>query len=691
MSTKLQFLANYLKDGPNVCNCNHTEILLKLPETLRGLPGTKGEMGVSGLAGVPGIPGSEGRQGIAGEKGERGDIGARGPEGIQGPKGEPGALGAAGLPGITGAPGKPGIPTFMSLDPDWRPRNLLKESMTRPGMPGPSGIKGESGLMGPKGDKGPEGEKGERGQTGAQGKKGERGYAGPKGDIGTPGMDGAPGAPGRMGQKGDTGPPGLNGNGGSLSLAEMLNTIETIKGIKGDIGLTGPQGDMGLPGLEGAKGNVGEQGAPGKTTVVQGEKGDKGKRGKPGLQGTPGPPGNMGIHGWPGRKGLPALSIQGPKGDKGEPARLPENFFSRGLPGPPGPPGLPGKNAEIIKPLYEPVLGQKGQQGLPGPPGSRNEYFESSSKVVPSAVVFLSMDGMLKVTEYSPTGTIAYVKEEQNIFVRVANGWKPILMGDLIKSSPVKVYKVATPEVPVRLQFQAPSLVNSANSRGTNQIRLAALNDPSSGDIGGVRGADYSCYRQARNSNLQGTFRAFLSSWVQNLDSLVKYSDRNLPVVNTKGKVLFSSWTDIFTSGGKFVMNPPQIYSFSGRNVLSDFHWPKKMIWHGADGTGTRASHSYCDAWHTDSVSNKGLASDLLKQELMGQEKVSCNHKLIVLCIEIASQHHYRKRRDLDSQNELVLQSSKYYNNLTFGEYTQFINEYDETNTSLKNYAETVI
>lgn len=60
-----------------VCTCNHTEIMMKLPETLRGLPGLKGETGPSGPLGPAGSPGVEGRQGIRGEKGERGDIGKR--------------------------------------------------------------------------------------------------------------------------------------------------------------------------------------------------------------------------------------------------------------------------------------------------------------------------------------------------------------------------------------------------------------------------------------------------------------------------------------------------------------------------------------------------------------------------------------------------------------------------------------
>jgi hypothetical protein len=66
------------------------------------------------------------------------------------------------------------------------------------------------------------------------------------------------------------------------------------------------------------------------------------------------------------------------------------------------------------------------------------------------------------------------------------------------------------------------------------QLRMAALNEPCTGDMTGVRGADYSCYRESRRAGLRGTFRAFLSSRVQNLDSIVRFSDRELPVVNIK-------------------------------------------------------------------------------------------------------------------------------------------------------------
>ena len=40
-----------------------------------------------------------------------------------------------------------------------------------------------------------------------------------------------------------------------------------------------------------------------------------------------------------------------------------------------------------------------------------------------------------------------------------------------------------------------------------------------------------------------------------------------------KGEVLFNSWKDIFTGAGAPFPFSPKIYSFDGRNVLTDPSW----------------------------------------------------------------------------------------------------------------------
>lgn len=91
------------------------------------------------------------------------------------------------------------------------------------------------------------------------------------------------------------------------------------------------------------------------------------------------------------------------------------------------------------------------------------------------------------------------------------------------------------------------------------------------------------------------------------------------------------------------------------------------MVWHGADPVGVRARQTYCEAWHSDI--GLGLASDMLKSELMGQEKVGCNNKLVVLCVEIASQHQYRRRRDVHIDPQI---------DLTYEQYSHFLEQYNQ-------------
>lgn len=59
----------------------------------------------------------------------------------------------------------------------------------------------------------------------------------------------------------------------------------------------------------------------------------------------------------------------------------------------------------------------------------------------------------------------------------------------------------------------------------------------------------------------------------QNLNSIVRSRDHQLPVVNTKGDVLFNTWAGIFNGQGGLFSQTPRIYSFNGKNVLSDLTW----------------------------------------------------------------------------------------------------------------------
>ncbi|KAH8239973.1 hypothetical protein KR032_009864 [Drosophila birchii] len=646
------------------CTCNASDILEaikdneSLRETLRGAPGAAGKDG------KPGTPGHTGATGVPGARG------ARGSEGAQGQKGEPGV---DGLPGVVGPPGPPGPPGL----PENYDESLMVNSMgTFRGttQPGPKGVSGEKGDAGQKGERGDPGHKGAHGPSGAKGEPGE------------PGTPGLPGLPGQAGQPG-----GLEG----MASANGTKGEKGEKGMRGRRGGTGPAGPIGPPGKTGAMGDIGHSGRPGMTGPKgemgpkgpkgdsggrEGVKGDKGDRGQDGRDGLPGPPGmpatgggdgdSSGVQyipmpgppGPPGPPGLPGLSISGPKGEPGMDSR--GSFF-----GDASYYGRPGARSSLdeLKALRElqdlrdrpdgtaetprqTGHSHKHEEAL-GPVEGEEPYFSASSsnmnmKIVPGAVTFQNIDEMTKKSALNPPGTLAYITEEEALLVRVNKGWQYIALGTLVP--------IATPAPPttvapsMRFDLQSKNLLNSPPPPlNTPTLRVAALNEPSVGDLQGIRGADFACYRQGRRAGLLGTFKAFLSSRVQNLDSIVRPADRDLPVVNTRGDVLFNSWKGIFNGQGGFFSQAPRIYSFSGKNVMTDPLWPMKMVWHGSLPNGERSMDTYCDAWHSSAHDKSGYASNLEGHKLLDQKRQSCDGKLIVLCVEALSQDRKRKKRDL--------------------------------------------
>lgn len=176
-----------------------------------------------------------------------------------------------------------------------------------------------------------------------------------------------------------------------------------------------------------------------------------------------------------------------------------------------------------------------------------------------------------------------------------------------------------------------------------------------------------------------------MASRVQNLDTIVRSSDREYPVVNLKattgsfllllllfiifhfeildlilefeilqGEVLFRTWNEIFSGqGGAFASRHHDIYSFNNRQVLNDVGWPQKIMWHGSHANGERNMESYCDAWTSREPNSIGLASSLMNHKILAQEKFSCQNQFIVLCIEaMAGNHASRHKRQVDLQTE---------------------------------------
>uniref|UniRef100_A0A674D374 Collagenase NC10/endostatin domain-containing protein n=1 Tax=Salmo trutta TaxID=8032 RepID=A0A674D374_SALTR len=198
-------------------------------------------------------------------------------------------------------------------------------------------------------------------------------------------------------------------------------------------------------------------------------------------------------------------------------------------------------------------------------------------------------------------GSMAYVSDKGELYVRTRDGWRKVQLGELI------LIPAESPSSAVSQALTVLSMVTSIEFCPP-QLHLVALNAPFSGDMRGIRGADFQCYQQARAMGLTATYRAFLSSHLQDLATIVKKGDRyNMPVINLKGEVIYSSWMNIFSgNGGVFDPSIP-IYSFEGRNVMTDPTWPQKLVWHGSSTVGIRMTTNYCEAWRAGDMAVTGM------------------------------------------------------------------------------------
>ncbi|XP_050669495.1 collagen alpha-1(XXII) chain-like isoform X3 [Leptidea sinapis] len=655
--------------------------------------GEDGKPGENGKPGEPGIQGDPGKDGLRGHKGDKGETGPVGPpaklssiiemdpnnpedaaimEILKGPKGDTGQKGEIGLMGPLGKAGQDGSP-------------------------------GERGHRGHKGD---EGRKGEKGDTGAPGPPGnsptgglldchncKSGADGRPGEAGSPGVPGKDGIRGHKGDKGERGPVGPVTKLSSILELDPNNPedaaiIEKLRGVKGDMGVKGEKGDRGFRGPEG---NPGKDGMPGERGH-RGHKGDQGSRGEKGDVGAPGPPGNittislMKLKGEKGDAGVPGIAgppgtcptvtksaAQGPPGPQGSP----------GLPGPPGPPGPAGPpGVSITGPKGEPgesIVDTSFvfREGETGALDDEDDFYTAAT------VIYRTIKGLIKRTSLTPLGTIAYVLQEKRLLVRIENGWQYVIVGSLLQTQDSfnsRSYQPVSSRE--HLEEQSTKINQDSDGGGTRSskqnlgdvkpsihsteyvelqnrknaidnlyIRLVALNEPYQGNMvtltnrTGRNAVNQECHKQALRVFKSNSFVAFLTNKIDDLKSRV-FRDRNLPIVNLHGQVLFDSWNQMFNGSGALFGNA-NIYSFNGRNVLNDPTWPVKAIWHGSTPSGIRTPKTFCDEWQSDKPLDFGTASSLRRNKLLNQELYPCDNKLIVLCVEATANRISRRRHTL--------------------------------------------
>uniref|UniRef100_A0A8C9FHW3 Uncharacterized protein n=1 Tax=Pavo cristatus TaxID=9049 RepID=A0A8C9FHW3_PAVCR len=124
---------------------------------------------------------------------------------------------------------------------------------------------------------------------------------------------------------------------------------------------------------------------------------------------------------------------------------------------------------------------------------------------------------------------LIYIRETSDVFIRVRNGWRKLQLSELI---PVPDESLPPPAIS-SYGFQSLPVLNpiSNTNNGKPALHLVALNLPFSGNMR----ADFHCFQQAQQAGLMTTYRAFLSSHLQDLFTVVRKTDRyNLPIVNLK-------------------------------------------------------------------------------------------------------------------------------------------------------------
>lgn len=163
-----------------------------------------------------------------------------------------------------------------------------------------------------------------------------------------------------------------------------------------------------------------------------------------------------------------------------------------------------------------------------------------------------------------------------------------------------------------------------------------------SGLTHGVRGLDHRCYNAARSSRLRGTFRGFVSAVVQDINTIVRRSERyDYPICNSKvniiktqqkhnlilgraslqlleraflrrkqqGRALRQIYLFILRKGHS---HRPKMVNLSRQFVDDNIIFrPNKSIWTGSTPDGRRNPSKYCDGWRSANSNNVGLSSDL--------------------------------------------------------------------------------
>ncbi|NXG18420.1 COFA1 protein, partial [Grallaria varia] len=90
-----------------------------------------------------------------------------------------------------------------------------------------------------------------------------------------------------------------------------------------------------------------------------------------------------------------------------------------------------------------------------------------------------------------------------------------------------------------------------------------------------------------------------------------------------QGQLLAKSWSSLFEGQPGATPRGP-IYSFNGRNIVTDPLWPRRLAWHGSTPRGTHARRRDCRGWRGSGTA-EGMATPLGQGQLLAGHRHNCS------------------------------------------------------------------
>ncbi|NXM31750.1 COFA1 protein, partial [Oxyruncus cristatus] len=90
-----------------------------------------------------------------------------------------------------------------------------------------------------------------------------------------------------------------------------------------------------------------------------------------------------------------------------------------------------------------------------------------------------------------------------------------------------------------------------------------------------------------------------------------------------QGQMLAKSWSSLFEAQPGATPRGP-IYSFNGRNILTDPLWSHRLAWHGSTVRGGHARRRDCQGWRSSGAA-EGMATPLGQGRLLAGHRHNCS------------------------------------------------------------------